>query len=691
MKSKLLVTLFVSVLVIVGVGSMLYSLDIFDSASTNQPSIAPSTEPSSINHNQDKERAIPTEQAPIITKIDYTANELSAMYEASRLHNTCQQELVNLDYRQKVVRQRFNAALTKINDEKQWALAIMHMHELGIVSAQEAVSEINLNQLRRLRKSYEHHHSGTAPNDIQKAMMKNLQEISLALNTGDMKLLSESMQGFQTFSDKRGLLTRVRGENTLLSPHSLIGHAIATNLTINIDAILDIVPANHAMLNQAIRSEADTATISRLLASMDFSNMPEYTKTRDRQTPVQAAIESNNLDVLQLLLEQSTLSNVQFTFSPVNTILAQAMRSSDSAKLSDEQIEMLVLLRNFGHAAHLWPNEKLKKLQLMGYPMSIISDELREQMKALDIKAQVFQSLQSADPKMLDAETRAYFDETAQLLEQSQSQYADKESDCAPLKQAWKNQLPGLNVVVDITPFLKPGLNFDAQVAHLAQTSPTLVDIYYKESLKRPSNTDDIEVAINTVSDIRDDFSALSQALSSLDMDLFQRQFLVEKLCEEFDIEGVYASFSLARFIDYNNTTMGSCLFEIADYYGKLKKEFFAHPDTFPSAIVHELNNFSVEEATKILNELSSLEPKYTTGYPKGRDALMLALDMANSNWLSTDYRELITGLLAITELSTPHLRRLHRLKVVDILLFEDLASQFPEIEQATSQAFNIF
>ena len=373
MKSKLLVTLLVSVLIVLGVGSALYVLNTIDSPSIRQPSIAPSSSPSPVKKIQDKELASSTEQAPIITKIDYTANELSAMYEASRLHNTCQQELVNLDYRQKVVRQRFNAALTKINDEKQWALAIMHMHELGIVSAQEAVSEINLNQLRRLRKSYEHHHSGTAPNDIQKAMMKNLQEISLALNTGDMKLLSESMQGFQTFSDKIGLLTRVRGENTLLSPDSLIGHAIATNATINIDAILDIVPATHAMLNQAIRSEADTATISRLLALMDFSNMPVYTKTRDRQTPVQAAIESNNIDVLQLLLEQSTLSNVQFTFSPVNTILAQAMRSSDSAKLSDEQIEMLVLLRNFGHAAHLWPNEKLKKLQLMGYPMSIIS------------------------------------------------------------------------------------------------------------------------------------------------------------------------------------------------------------------------------------------------------------------------------------------------------------------------------
>lgn len=691
MKSKLVVTIGLSALLIIGVGAILYSLNAPDSSESITPSAEIPAKTVVIEQVSDQAAATATKQASIITKIDYSASELSSMYEASRLHNTCQQELLNIDYRQKVVRQRFDAALTKINDEKQWALAVMHMHELGIVDAQEALSQINLNQLRRLRKNYEHHTSSSAPNPFQKNMMKNLQEISLALNNGDLNLLSESMKDFRELSEKRGLLTRVRQKETLLSPDTMVGHAIATKPNINIEAILNVVPATHAMLNQAIRSGADTASVSRLLASMDFSNKPAYTEYRKLQTALQVAIEANSIDVLQLLLEQDSLTNVQFTFSPVNTILMQAMIATERAVLSDEQLEMILLLRNFEHAAHLWPNEKLKKMQLMGYPGSIINDDLREQMKALDIKAQVYRKLVSAQPSNLDAETRTYFDDMAEKLNQSRSEYADKKRTCAPLKQAWNNQLPGLNMIFDITPFLKPGLSFEAQVDHLALTSPTLVDVYYKQSLSNTSNIDDIEDAVDSIDDIRADFSQLSQALSKLEMDLFQRQFLVEKLCEEFDLEGVYASFPLAQFIDYNNTTTGSCLFEIADYYGQVKQEFFAHPDTFPSAIVHELNNYSVDEAIRLLNELESPEAKYTAGFPKGRDALMLALDMANSAGFKYDYGSLILGLLARTELTTAHYRRLHRLKVVDILLFENLASQFPAIEQATSQPFNIF
>lgn len=691
MKNKILITLWLSVLILIGAGLALHYLGVFNSLEPTSPQVNLATNLTSKEQASEKTPASTVKQASIITKIDYSASELASMYEASRLHNTCQQEITNKDNRQKVIRQRFDTALTKINDEKQWALAVMHMHELGVINAQEALSQINLYQLRSTRKNYEHHNRGLAPTAVQKAMMKNVEEISLALSNGDLGLLSQSTSRFKKQFDKRGLLTRVRKEEMLLSVDTMVGHAIASKMSTNIDAILEIVPASHEMLNQAIRSGADTAIVSRLLASMDFTNAPVYTIERERQTPIQTAIQFNNIDVLQLLLEQNKKRNLQFTFSPVNTIVMQVLKSKNELAFSSEQIEILTLLGNFDHSAHLWLNDELKKPELLGYPLAIIPDELRQKMKALSIKAQVFPKLKSTAPNDLDAETRAYFDDTAQRLQQSKSEYADKKRICEPVELAWKKQLPGLNVVVDIKPFLKPGLSFEAQVTYLARTSPTLVDFYYEQSLKSHADTAYIEDAVDKISDIRDDYPELAKAISSIEMDLFQRQFLVEKLCEEFDIEGVYASFPLARFIDYNNTTVGSCLFELADFYGELKREFFVHLDTFPSEIVHELNNYSVEQALNILNELSSSDSKYTAGFPKGRDALMLALDMKNSHGYQHDYRALLAGLLSRTELTTAHLRRLHRLKVVDILLFEDLASQFPSIKEASLQPFNIF
>ncbi|MBF7073918.1 hypothetical protein ISG33_10950 [Glaciecola sp. MH2013] len=647
------------------------------------------------SEQQNKKEERPTLE-PLIKnnpiKDEYTASELRLMYRASRLYRSCDIDLTELKSKSKLLRQRYNNELARVRDKEQWALAMMHMHSLGLVSAQDAVTQIERNEAKQFKTDYEYHRIGTEPSALQNEMMKKIQELSVALQNNELAALPRIIDEFSALSGKRGLSTRLRKELVLLSPDIIIGNTLANASGSQADALLGRVEVTHQMLTQVIRSGGNARLVASLLSRMDFENEPVFNKDGKRETALQAAIDNNSIDVVRLLLAQEGLRYTQFTFSPVNTLLMKVLLSVDDEELNSSQVEMMSLLRDYEHGAQYYQNEELDQIELMGYPLVGVTKALREQIQSLDLKAQIFLKLSSATPKKLDPDLRMLFERNAAELQQVLAEESKKQRECGPLKEAWAQQLPGMNFVKDLTPYLKDGLGFRAQVDNLASVSPTLVDLYYEQSLRSDADTRKIDDLVENIGDIRDDFKALADSLAEIDMDLSQRQYLVNKLCEEYDVDGVYASFSLARYINFNNTDPTTCLFGQAGYFTSIKSDFFAHPDTFPSELAQELHNFSITSANYILSQGKKGLLKFH-GYPKGRDALMLALDFKNSSSLSTlyDYDALLEGLLERTRLNSQHLQRLHRLKVIDILLFERLAAKFPEIEDASAQPFNSY
>ena len=80
-------------------------------------------------------------------------------------------------------------------------------------------------------------------------------------------------------------------------------------------------------------------------------------------------------------------------------------------------------------------------------------------------------------------------------------------------------------------------------------------------------------------------------------------------------------------------------------------------------------------------------------GYPHGRDALMLALDLklASHSVDKKDYKNLIIELISRTELKDEHFKRLHRLKVDHFIFFEEVATYHPQINNAVEYPLVIY
>ena len=661
----------------------------FDTASGDNSTIS-----SSDATNESVNQPSATIASALIERADYSKAELRDMYRISRLHNQCQSELFEDKRAVTIGRQRFDKELAKIKDTKQWGLAVLHLHSQGLLNAQDTIFKIERKEEAEFKTKFEYHNGYNEPTKKQRAIMEGVKNLSLVLRSEEYGQLPTAIQKLKSISSKKGLSTRVRGERTLLSADTIIGNALTVLGTGDVNRLLSNVKVTEPMLVQTIRSGADAALVSVLLSRMDFRNEAVYTDEGKRETAVQVAVNTNNLEVLRLLLKQDNLRYMQFKFSPVNTLIMQVFQpTSDAKKLNDKQVEMLTLLKNFDYSAELFRNEDTQAMQLMGYPGSVLTPELRAQLKSLDIVPRVFSKLSSAKPEALEPETQRMFNAMTADLRQEQNKLNNKRAECAPLKAAWKEKVPQVNWVTDITPYLAPGLSFEEQVDHLALISPTLVDIFYRESLTSGSNTRRLANLVDDIGDIRDDYHQLAAGLAILELDLHQRQFLVKELCKEFEEEGIYASFSLARFIDYNDTDSSSCLFQQSNYFTSIKSDFFAHPDTFPSELVHEINNTAIAEAIDILTRTKASESLKLNGFPKGRDALMVALDLKNLDGIQNlfDYGKLIERLLERTTLNKHHLQRLHRLKVADAILFERLAASFPEIEQASEQPFNIF
>jgi hypothetical protein len=220
------------------------------------------------------------------------------------------------------------------------------------------------------------------------------------------------------------------------------------------------------------------------------------------------------------------------------------------------------------------------------------------------------------------------------------------------------------------------------------------VDYYHTDTLRQAPNIGEIDTFMLSMTSLENDLSRYKSVIEKMDLNLGQRYYLSQQLCVKFGEAGIYASFELTQFIDFTDFDDNDCLTTNPNYFREIKRDFFSHPDTFPSEAYQLLETLSSIKLTDLLKSQKLMSPNSLAGFPQGRDALMYALDRKNRTVIQSsafDDSEVLGLLLSVTKLNEQHMRRLHRLKVVDILMFEALADKFPEIRTAENYPFDVF
>jgi hypothetical protein len=245
--------------------------------------------------------------------------------------------------------------------------------------------------------------------------------------------------------------------------------------------------------------------------------------------------------------------------------------------------------------------------------------------------------------------------------------------------------------VDDIYAFVSAENTFIENVQLLKQQSPTLVDAYYALMLREPADLQRVnEVAASTVSlpEISDSVHTQINELPPA-----ERHRLSEVYCEKFGKRFMEDIFDTTQYMSFTLFNLDTCLAGTRDDYKETELNFYLHEHTYPGIIYSSLKRYAFHKALDALTDPTFQRPKDLQGYPHGRDALMLALDLkiADFSVNNNDYKILITDLIAKTKLNDEHFKRLHRLKVEHFLLFEEIASFQPQIRKAVEYPLAIY
>ncbi len=644
------------------------------------------------------------EDADIVSPQYYSKDALDNLYALSRTHNQCQTERINARQALQDARHSIDVKLDSIEDDTEAFASLVYVHQLGLISAQETLQKINQTLLDKVQAKYAAFTWMTKSSDLpelQAAMIEKYSEIAEALRNDNLGAIPQLLTEFRAISPLKGFVARIRNKPHLIDPDIIIGHFIVDKTLDEARTLLAQIDVTHTMLAQAIRSKGDAQLIRIMLSEFEFTNEFTYTKHQGLQTPLQAAIAIRNYDVIELLLAFPKLKNMRYTSSPVNTLLAQVLKREPQEQALDEQeVAILKLLARYDYGADIVQNERRKSLGLAGYLFSTLPKELVRQLREQSIPAKAVNGIGSPAVDKLDRALKTDFDERVNQHERLTQDYEQKLDECNKIAQTFKAVKTHPIYITNVKPYLKSGLSFSEQVDYLATISPALVDAFYDYDLEQTaqqSELDKVSTFVDSI-DINGDFDGEIKnnkaRVEQLDIGINLRHELAQQLCEKFGEPGVYASFEISQFIHLRSYDTSECISRLDNYSTSLQEAYYAAPDTFPSAVYTMIKYYEYDKTVDYLQASTSISKDMLEGYPKGRDALMLALARKNGEFYKSThfkYYELLHALLAVTELNDLHMQRLHSLKVADIIMFEALSKDYPQILSAVNYPFDIY
>lgn len=611
--------------------------------------------------------------------------DASQIYSASKAYSQCAMENAEVWERLEIIKNAINVELRELNNNRLLRDAVFLLQGEGYFKTYDALLSLYQLQLVNERQNFQRMPLRPTQEEIEQltSSANLLQDVFDAATRHDIEKTLQATRIFKQNNNELGYVLRRGGSKRLLTPDVLIGHILATAPLDFVDDIAEKYPVNHLLFTQAVRSGANNEVLEKLLASFDFNNKPVYTKHNTLQTALQAAIEIESLHAMRLLLSQPNIQHTAFFFNPLNTIIFDTLNAKEGA-LTNTQKAMMALLVEHDFRADIVSGPLHKTRMLAGYA-AMLEQPIVDQLKALSIPPRYIAKLQIQPDSALPLHLQDQLKRDAFQSRMLKDEYNERAKTCFELKQTLNALVPPLTRVDDIFAYVNAENSFVENVQLLKKQSLTLVDAYYARMKYEPTDTQGVDAIVASTDslevipfDVRAQINELTP---------FERHHLSDAYCEKFGKRYIEDIFNTVQYINFSLFSYEACLAGSADDYTETERYFYLHDNTYPGIIYSMLQRDAVDKAIEALSDPAFQRPKDYSGYPHGRDALMLALDLklAAHDVDKKDYKTLIVGLIEKTELTVEHFKRLHRLKVDHFLFFEEVASLHPQIRQAVA------
>ena len=430
-----------------------------------------------------------------------TLENTAQIYAASEAYSLCEAENAEVWDRLEVIKNAIDDELRSIDDSRLLRDAVFLLQTQGHFKTYEALSNLYQLQLTKEEKHFQ-----SAPFRPTQAEINQftsaaylLRDVFDAVTHLDIEQTIAATRIFRQNNSKRGFLFR-RGKNKLFwSPDVIIGHSLATAPLSFVDDIAAQYSVNHLLFTQAVRSGASNEVLEKLLSSFDFNNTPIYTKHNKLQTALQAAIESESLDAIRLILSQPNLQHTEFFFNPLNTIVFDTL-NTEEREFTDTQKAMMALLIEHGFSVDIVSTPYTKNRMLAGY-VAILERPIVDQLKALSIPPRHIGKLRIDPDSALSLHQQDKLKRNAFQSQVLKDEYNERAKTCGELKQTLQSLVAPLTRIDDASTYVSAENSFVENVQLLKQQSLTLVDAYYAMLEREPGDTHRVDaIAASTIS-----------------------------------------------------------------------------------------------------------------------------------------------------------------------------------------------
>ncbi|MEP0354338.1 hypothetical protein [Paraglaciecola sp.] len=610
-------------------------------------------------------------------------NNTTQIYSASEAYSICEVENAEVWTQLEAVKNAINTELMSIKDNNILRDAVFLLQGEGYFKIHNAL----LNLYRFTLKNEKQHFQRATFRPSQEEVDQFTDASYLLRGVFDAAMhhdITQTIKAANSYSQKDtniGYVFRSRGEESLWSPDIIVGHIVATAPLDFVDGIVARYPVSPLLFTQAVRSGASNEVLEKLLSSFDFNNSPVYTKHNNLQTALQASIEIESLDAMRLILSQPNLQYTEFFFNPLNTIVADTL-NTEEGEFTDAQKAMMALLVEHDFHVDIVSTPFNKKPMLAGY-VAIFERPIVDQLEALLIPPRHIKKLRIHPDSALSLHIQDQLKRDAFQSKILKDEHNERAKTCKELKQTLQSLVPALTKIDNVFAYVSVENSFVENVQLLKQKSLTLVDAYYAKMDHKVADTQRVDaIAASTIS-LEDIPSATRAQIDELP--LFERHHLTEVYCVKFGKGFMDSIFDTVQYMSFNWFNVEACLAGTPDDYTETEHIFYLRENTYPGIIYSKIERNAFDKAIEALADPAFQRSKDLQGYPHGRDALMLILDLKLAAYSADkkDYKTLIIALISKIKLQEEHFKRLHRLKVEHFWFFEEIASFHPNIRQA--------
>lgn len=516
------------------------------------------------------------------------------------------------------------------------------------------------------------------------SLVKEYKDLISRLNSNDPVKLSEVLQLRGTLPK---LVVDFGSKKQVMTTDHLLARVLSDMSLSELKEAISIETFDQTVLLYLMEQNVGSDKLRLIVDRTEFNHNYVFDSEGQMTNAKNKAISLGDYDTLEVLMEKEGTNKFPFDTSGLNHLVADLLSQKDF-DVSLSQANIVSLLSSNSEQLHLFYNNTQGDYQVLGSNMRAILDQSQvDYLKSYGI------SVKLVDKSTIQGHTQAFAGNSAFLVlidewKVARTSGRDIDRQCQDLQRQYEAFVPTfrdsrkrLNALVN------KKLSFYENIDILAKESPALVDNFYIANMfdNKGIDLNVLTEALNTIKT-----GSLSSALSIMEQSQFspiEQTFLANSLCISGGINNLISKLSLFDTIYFEGIHYVDCIGEYPDK-NVLIKHYFNTQKSSPSLVYWQVSQRDYSAAYASLSDNID-----TYGYPQGRDALALFLDHKSMSDLTYSEVEqsLLAELLTITELTDMHYSRLHRLKVTNVNVFQNMVSINGRVAESINYNFSAF